>query len=221
MNNVMRQWSRNHEKRNALMMRKTIVLPSRKILPGRANFRWQRVPLVAQISNLLYRRLGVGKPTESQSALESTEDRGLQIGDTAQRGAAATKVAQSCTLSVSVQFVADRADFSERGICSLRRRMSLRGWRFLEVCRIGEWKCNSFGVRPSSAAGTSAGSGAQDCPLTQVAFPHCCARGRVHSIRLRLRRAVTCYGVAIGLAMTALAQSSPPLYEIDFTKTEV
>ncbi len=37
----------------------------------------------------------------------------------------------------------------------------------------------SFGVRPSSAAGTSAGSGAQDCPLTQVAFPHCCDRGPV------------------------------------------
>src|SRR2546426_11952717 len=83
MNNVMRQWSRNHEKRNALMMRKTIVLPSRKTLPGRANFRWQRVPLVAQISNLLCRRLGVGKPSQTLSVLESTEDCGLQIRDTA------------------------------------------------------------------------------------------------------------------------------------------
>src|SRR6266516_4700212 len=51
---------------------------------------------VAQVFNLLYRRLAVGRPSVSPAARELAVARGLQIRHTAQRGEAATKGARVC-----------------------------------------------------------------------------------------------------------------------------
>src|SRR5438093_7422979 len=74
------------------------TLLSRKTPAGSADCSSLRVPLAAQIFNLLCRRLAVGGPSKPQGDRRSAEECGLQIRDTAQRGGAATKVAQSCTL---------------------------------------------------------------------------------------------------------------------------
>ena len=52
--------------------------------------------VVAQMFNLLYRRLAVGRPPVSPRARELAVGCGLQIRDTAQRGGAATKGARVC-----------------------------------------------------------------------------------------------------------------------------
>ena len=91
---------------------------------------------VAQVSKLLYRRLPVGEASERRGGggLASLDfivrpalgaACGLETRDTAQRGAAATKVAQSWTRSVSVEILAARDDFWSAEFIPLQRRMFL------------------------------------------------------------------------------------------------
>ena len=75
------------------------------------------------------------------------------------------------------------------------RRLRLRLWRAASISTSiagnlrGRRKCS--GVRSSSAAATSAGSIVPESYGHRSLLEACCARGRTHSVGLRLRRART------------------------------